>query len=73
MQQAAQRTKKSKGKMTVWGSATAMSSIRTHAMGATPGGMHLDHVSVARGGGNHHRDHDGQRKQHFMPYLFDVK
>ena len=50
MQQAAQRTKKSKVKTTVWGSATAMSSVRTHAPGATPGGMHLDHAFVAWGG-----------------------
>jgi hypothetical protein len=38
------------GQETLWGSATAMSSVRTHAPGATPCSMHLGHGFVAWGG-----------------------
>jgi hypothetical protein len=74
MQQAAQLTQTSKVKTTVQGLATAMSSVRTHAPGGTPGGMHLDDGFVARGVGIIVRVKTVSTESSTLPpYLFDVK
>jgi hypothetical protein len=75
MQQAAQWTQKSKINTTVRGLAIAMSSIRTHAPGATPGGMYLDHIFVAQGGGGIIVGITtvSMASSTLLPYLFDVK